>query len=62
MAIERKTSNLTRSAVLAAIAEYDAIGQNAFLQKYGFKPARTYVMWHEGKPYDSKAITGAAFG
>jgi 5-methylcytosine-specific restriction protein A len=62
MAVERNTSNVTRSAVLAAIAEYDEIGQAAFLKKYGFKPARTYRLWHEGKAYDSKAITGAAFG
>lgn len=62
MAIERITSNVTRAAVLAAIAEYDEIGQASFLKKYGYKPARTYRLWHDGKPYDSKAITGAAFG
>jgi 5-methylcytosine-specific restriction protein A len=62
MAVERTTFNVTRPAVLAAIAEYDEIGQKAFLQKYGYKPARTYRLWHDGKPYDSKAITGAAFG
>lgn len=62
MAIERITSNVTRAAVLAAIAEYDEIGQAAFLKKYGYRPARTYRLWHDGKPYDSKAITGAAYG
>lgn len=62
MAVARITSNVTRPAVLAAIAEYDAIGQSAFLTKYGYKPARLYRLWHGGKPYDSKAITGAAFG
>lgn len=62
MAVERVTSSVTRPAVLQAMAEYDAIGQKAFLTKYGFKPARTYRVWHDGKPYDSKAIVGAAFG
>lgn len=62
MPADRSTFSLTRPAVLAALAEYDAIGQAAFLQKYGFKPARTYKLWHDGKAYDSKAIAGAAFG
>lgn len=62
MSIERKTFLVTRPAVLAAIAEHDAIGRTAFLTKYGYKPARTYRLWHQGKPYDSKAIIGAAFG
>jgi len=62
MALERTTFNVTRPAVLAAIAEYDEIGQKAFLRKYGYKPARTYRLWYDDKPYDSKAIVGAAFG
>jgi 5-methylcytosine-specific restriction protein A len=62
MTVKRVTSSVTRPAVLAAIAEYDGVGQKAFLAKYGYKPSRTYRMWHDGKPYDSKAIVGAAFG
>lgn len=62
MALERITSNITREAVLTAMAEYDEIKQPSFLKKYGFKPARTYRVTHEGKSYDSKAIVGAAFG
>lgn len=62
MTIERNTAKLTRPAVLRAMAEHDAIGQAAFLQKYGFKPARKYRLWYNGKAYDSKAIAGAAFG
>lgn len=60
--MKRITTELTRRAVLSAIGEYDAIGQDAFLAKYGFGPARTYRLWHEGRSYDSKAIVGAAFG
>lgn len=50
----------SREAVLAAIAEYDRIGQEAFLAKYGFGPAREYALVQDGKRYDSKAIAGAA--
>jgi len=56
-------SDLTnRNAVLSAIAEYDAIGQSAFLAKYGFAQARRYYLKHDGRLYDSKAIVGAAYG
>ena len=54
--------DITRQAVLAAIAEYDQVGQSAFLSHYGFDPARLYLLVHDGKPYDSKAIVGAAHG
>jgi 5-methylcytosine-specific restriction enzyme B len=55
-------SELTdRDAVLAAIREYDALGQVAFLEKYGYSPARRYQLMHDGKSYDSKAIVGVAF-
>jgi hypothetical protein len=54
-------SELTeRDAVLAAMREYDALGQHAFLAKYGYSPARRYQLVHEGKSYDSKAIAGVA--
>ena len=49
-------------AVRQAIAEYDALGRDAFLAKYGFGPARRYFLRHEGRDYDSKAIVGAAIG
>ncbi|NBC38011.1 HNH endonuclease [Novosphingobium sp. FSY-8] len=44
------------------MAEFDALGRDAFLDKYGFGPAKKYTLWYEGRPYDSKAIVGAAFG
>lgn len=52
--------DVTREAVLAAIQEYDRLGQDAFLRQYGFERARLYVVIHEGKSYDSKAILGVA--
>jgi hypothetical protein len=52
-------SDLTdRSAVLQAIAEYDQLGRESFLARYGFGPARSYFLLHNGKRYDSKAIAG----
>jgi 5-methylcytosine-specific restriction enzyme A len=54
--------DITREAVLAAIAEYDRLGQDEFLSKYGFDRARSYLLIHDGKPYDSKAIVGVAHG
>jgi len=50
-----------RTAVLSAMREYDALGQDGFLQKYGYAPARRFRLVHEGKSYDSKAIAGVAF-
>ena len=55
-------AGITREAVLAAIAEYDTLDQDAFLDKYGFHPARSYVLVYDGRRYDSKAIVGAAHG
>lgn len=52
----------SREAVLSAIAEFDRIGREAFLEKYGFGPSRSYYLRHEGKLYDSKAIVGVAVG
>jgi len=55
-------SDITRDAVLKAVAEYDELGQDQFLAKYGFDRARLYVLVRDGKPYDSKPIVGAAHG
>jgi putative restriction endonuclease len=55
-------SDVTRSAVLDAIAEFDTLGRDGFLSQYGFHPARSFYLVHDGKYYDSKAIVGAAHG
>src|SRR5262249_3502639 len=48
---------------LKAINEWDELDdEQAFLDKYGFKPSRQYVLVHGGKRYASKAIVGAAHG
>lgn len=50
------------AAVVAAIQEFDDLRREGFLEKYGFSPAREYVLVHNGRAYDSKAILGAAHG
>ena len=55
-------SEIDRSAVLLAVAEFDELGRDAFLAQHGFGRARSYFLLHDGKLYDSKAIVGAAHG
>ena len=56
-------SDLTsRTAVLNAIAEFDDLGREAFLEKYGYGPARRYFLEYNSRQYDSKAIVGVAYG
>ena len=52
----------SRQAVLDAMAEFDRLGRDAFLDKYGFGRARDYFLVVDGRRYDSKAIVGAAHG
>jgi 5-methylcytosine-specific restriction protein A len=51
-----------RNAVIAAIDECDRLGGDAFLKKYGFRPATKYKLRYQGRFYDSKAIVGVAHG
>jgi hypothetical protein len=51
-----------RDAVLAAVEEFERLGQAAFLAKFGFGPAVRYWLEHDGRCYDSKAIAAAAHG
>ncbi|MGW1837301.1 HNH endonuclease [Streptomyces sp. NPDC002067] len=51
---------ISRQDVLKAVAEYDELGQDRFLSKYGYKPATGYLLIHEDRTYDSKAIAGVA--
>ncbi|MFD9962615.1 YDG/SRA domain-containing protein [Amycolatopsis sp. NPDC058986] len=55
-------ADIDRQHVLAAIAEYDELGRDEFLAKYGFGRSVRYVVVHEDKDYDSKALVGAAHG
>ncbi|MEU0989061.1 HNH endonuclease signature motif containing protein [Streptomyces sp. NPDC005953] len=55
-------TDITHTAVLRAIEEFDRLGRDAFLTAYGFHPARSYFLVYEGRRYDSKAVFGAAHG
>ncbi|WP_372697508.1 HNH endonuclease [Arthrobacter sp. JSM 101049] len=57
MALEDLTDT---GAVIRALHMYDDMGRDAFLAKYGFRPAQKYWLSHEGRRYDSKAIAGVA--
>lgn len=50
----------SRKAILSAINEYNKLGRDVFLNKYGFRPARLYFLAYDGKLYDAKAIIGVA--
>jgi len=50
------------AAVESALDEFDELGREAFLERYGFGRARRYFVRRDGKYYDSKAIAGAAHG
>jgi 5-methylcytosine-specific restriction protein A len=54
--------DITRESVLQAVEEYDQLGREAFLSRYGFGSAKSYYVVVEGKRYDSKAIAGVAHG
>ncbi|MEU3613040.1 HNH endonuclease signature motif containing protein [Streptomyces sp. NPDC006872] len=53
-------SEITRAGILRAIAEHDRLGTEAFRAEYRFHAAATYLLVHEGRQYDSKAIAGVA--
>ena len=53
-------SDLTRNSVLQALAEFDGLGRDAFLDRYKFGKARGYFVVLNGHRYISKAIAGVA--
>lgn len=53
-------SEITREGILSAIEEHDRLGVEAFRDTYGYQAAVTYLLAHEGREYDSKAIAGVA--
>lgn len=62
-AIMPSYSDLTdRRAVDVALAEFDKVGREAFLHRYGFGRARDYFLVTDTGRYDSKAIFGVAYG
>lgn len=52
----------SRDAVLDAVDEFDDLGRDAFLAKYGFMPARSCYLEYTLQRYDGQAILAAAHG
>jgi hypothetical protein len=58
-----KLGDLTfAEAVERALDEFDEIGREALLKRYGFGPSSRYYLVRDGRRYDAKAIAGAAVG
>jgi len=52
----------SRTAVDKAVAEYERLGRDDFLARYGFRRAKRYFLYYHGHEYDSKAIVAVAHG
>lgn len=57
-------TDLTQDAILTAMDEYDRLGADIFLAKYGFATPKQYWVCRPNSEqvYPAKAIIGAAFG
>lgn len=55
-------TDIKKRHVLKAMAECRKVGESAFLDKYGFKESRGYLLLHGGRTYPSKAVVGVAHG
>lgn len=53
-------SAVTRAHVLAALKEYDDLGDREFRRRYGFGRAKATSLWHDGREYDPHAVLGVA--
>ncbi|GAB2742240.1 YDG/SRA domain-containing protein [Amycolatopsis magusensis] len=53
-------ADISREDVLKAMAEYDHLGRDKFLSRYGFRTSRRYVVVAGAFEYDSKALLGVA--
>jgi MoxR-like ATPase len=53
---------VSRESVLAAIAEFAREGRDETLSRHGYRRALDYVVLHEGREYDAKALYGIAYG
>ena len=58
----RVVDGLTREAVLSALADFDQLGREEFLGRYGQRPSRSRWIQHDGRQYDMKPVWRAAFG
>ena len=52
---------VSRTAVVRAIREYDRLGPQGFFSAHGFAPTTTYELVWDGRRYPPKAILGTAY-
>ena len=52
--------DVTADGVKRAMAQFDQLGREAFLARFGFGRARHFFLVHGGHHYDSKAVVGVA--
>ena len=57
---DEEAGGLSREAVLRAIAEFDRLGREPFLERYGYHRSRHLWIVHEGRCYDMKAVWAVA--
>ncbi|MGZ3357218.1 MAG: McrB family protein [Isosphaeraceae bacterium] len=55
-------SDIGNEHVELAMAEAEELGRGSFLAKYGFGHATTYLVRHDGRFFDPKALVGVAHG
>ena len=55
-----KPNGLSREAVLRAIDEFEELGREGFLKRYGYRVSHHLWIVHEGRRYDMKAVWAAA--
>ncbi|MGW5715864.1 YDG/SRA domain-containing protein [Amycolatopsis sp. NPDC003865] len=55
-------ADVEQEHVLKAIEEFDNLGRDAFLNRYGNDEATRYAVVYQGKEYDSEALAGSAHG
>jgi len=54
------TESVDREHVLSAIEEYDQLGDEVFLRRYGFSRTNANLFWYDGRSYESQAVLGVA--
>jgi hypothetical protein len=60
--LERRCPSRQSSCHVRLIpGEYDGLGQEAFLARHGFGKATAYLLTHNGRSYDPRAISGVAY-
>jgi hypothetical protein len=56
-----RLSLVDAKAFLMAIQEFNDLGRDRFLKKYGFSRSSKFYLIHEQRLYDTKALLGAAY-